>query len=276
MRVRRRRREPAPDDHPGLLEVRGVRASLGGVEVLGGVDLVVAPGELVCLVGPNGAGKSTLLAVVSGDLVPTVGDVLLDGRSLERWDPGVLARRRAVLPQQVTVGFPFTVGEVVAMGRSPWAEVDGADRRRDEVVREALVDVDVAHLADRPFPRLSGGERARAALARVLAQEAQLLLLDEPTSALDVHHTELVLAAVRRRVTDGGAAVVVLHDLLLAAAHADRVVVVAGGAIAADGPPGDVLRPDLLSAVYGHPIDVVRHPVTGGPLVLPRHADLAG
>ena len=136
----------------------------------------------------------------------------------------------------------------------------------------ALADADVAHLAERHVPSLSGGERARVALARVLAQATQLLLLDEPTAALDVHHQELVLSTVRARADAGDGAVVVLHDLGLAAAHADRVAVLAEGRVVADGPPDAVLTPDLLSAVYQHPIDVLRHPATGALLVLPRRS----
>lgn len=125
-------------------------------------------------------------------------------------------------------------------------------------------------LADRQLPTLSGGERARAALARVLAQEAPVLYLDEPTAALDLHHQELVLGLARARAAVGVGVVVVLHDLALAGAHADRVVVLSEGRIVADGPPAEVFDEDLLSAVYHHPIEVVPHPRTGAPLVMPR------
>jgi iron complex transport system ATP-binding protein len=248
-----------------------VRVTLGANRVLDGVDLVARAGEVVALVGPNGAGKSTLLGAFGGDLRPQSGDVLVDDRPLGSWSPTELALRRAVLPQQVNVTFPFTVTDVVQMGRAPWARTPGADVD-DVAVRRALADADVAHLADRHVPSLSGGERARVALARVLAQATQLLLLDEPTAALDVHHQELVLSIVRGRVAAGDGAVVVLHDLGLAAAYADRVAVLADGRIVADGPPESVFTPELLSAVYHHEIDVVRHPGTGALLVLPRRS----
>lgn len=246
-----------------------VCARRGERVVLDGVDVTVRAGELVALVGPNGAGKSTLLDVLTGDVAVTSGEVRLLDRPMAEWSEVEVARVRAVLPQRPTVGFPFTVTEVVRMGRAPWHRSPHAldDDRR---VAECMAAVEVTHLAGRSVLSLSGGEAARVALARVLAQETPLLLLDEPTAALDIHHEELTLRAVRNRVAAGAGVVVVLHDLGLAAAHADRVVVLSAGRIAASGAPTDVLRPDLLSDVYRHPVDVVPHPTTGSPLVLPR------
>ncbi len=260
---------PAPPA-PGADLVRAARIAveLGGRRVLDGVDFVARAGEVVALVGPNGAGKSTLLHVLTGDVEPAAGRVELDGRALDAWSPGELALRRSVLPQQNAVTFPFTVEQVVRMGRAPWLGTAG-EERDDEQVAAALAVADVGHLVDRPVPRLSGGERARVAFARVLAQDTALLLLDEPTAALDVHHQEMTLAMVRARVGDGAGAVVVLHELSHAAAHADRIVVLSEGRVAADGAPAGVLQPDLLSEVYGHAIEVVRHPRTGALLVLP-------
>jgi iron complex transport system ATP-binding protein len=253
-----------------LVEVRGAGVRIGDATLLDGVDVDVRTGEILVVVGPNGAGKSTLLAVLSGDRVPDAGTVAWEGEPLASLRPRELARRRAVLLQENHVSFPFRVVDVVRMGRAPWEGTSSADAD-DAVVAAALAAADVAHLADRRYPTLSGGEKARASLARVLAQEPRLLLLDEPTAALDVKHQTQVLAQARRHADAGGAAVVVLHDLPLAAAWADRVVVVARGGIAADGAPADVLTSDLLSTVYDHPVDVLTHPVTGALLVLPRH-----
>ncbi|WP_054813772.1 heme ABC transporter ATP-binding protein [Nocardia arizonensis] len=246
---------------------RGASAATGR-RVLDAVDFDVVAGQVVALVGPNGAGKSTLLAALAGELPPREGIVELDGIPLDRWTPLDMARRRAVLPQSHTVGFPFTAREVVEMGRAPWARTDLADRD-DEIVDAALTAADVGHLAARPFPTLSGGERARVALARVLAQDTTTLLLDEPTAALDLGHQEAVLALAIERAAAGAAVVVVLHDLGIAAAYADRVAVLDAGRIAADGPPREVLTTDLLSRVYRHPVEVFDHPVTGAQLVLP-------
>ncbi|MEV0248684.1 heme ABC transporter ATP-binding protein [Nocardia sp. NPDC050712] len=236
--------------------------------VLDAVDFEVAAGEVVALVGPNGAGKSTLLAALAGELEAATGVVELDGRALTHWTPLDMARRRAVLPQTHTVGFPFTALEVVTMGRAPWARTE---RRAedDALIAGALAAADVAHLAARPFPTLSGGERARVALARVLAQDTPTLLLDEPTAALDLGHQEAVLKLAADRAAAGAAVVVVLHDLGLAAAYASRVAVLEAGRVAADGPPREVLTTELLSRVYQHPVEVLDHPVTGAQLVLP-------
>jgi iron complex transport system ATP-binding protein len=270
--VRLRRPVAAPERRPSgavLVAAEGVVVELGGRRILDGVDVAVHAGEVVALVGPNGAGKSTLLGVLSGDLAPSAGRVVVDGTDVKGWRDHELALRRAVLPQQVAVSFAFRVVDVVRMGRAPWAGLPD-DERDDDIVRESLVRTDALHLAPRSFPSLSGGERARVALARVLAQRTQVVFLDEPTAALDVHHQELVLEQARACADRGDAVVVVLHDLGLAAAHADRVVVIADGRVVADGGPGDVLRPELLSAVYHHDIEVFHHPVTGELLVLPR------
>lgn len=251
-----------------VLEARGVSVSLGGARVLQDVDLEVRPGELLALLGPNGAGKSTLLATLSGDVTPTDGTVLVDGTPLASWSARALARRRSVLLQKVTLSFPFLAGQVVAMGRSPWAGTEAEDRD-DDVVRRAMATCDVSHLADRRFPTLSGGEQARVALARVLAQETPVVLLDEPTAALDLRHQELVLGEARRLADAGRGVVVVLHDLSLAAAWAHRVALLSHGELAAVGAPSDVLVAPLLSEVYGCPVDVLEHPRTGSPMIVP-------
>ncbi|GAB2659614.1 heme ABC transporter ATP-binding protein [Nocardia goodfellowii] len=258
-----------PDRGTVTLRAAGLSVDRGAARrVLEAVDFEVAAGEVVALVGPNGAGKSTLLAALAGELDPSEGTVELDGRSLSHWTPLDMARRRAVLPQTHTVGFPFTVHEVVAMGRAPWVRTE---RREDDdtLIAAALAAADVEHLVGRAFPTLSGGERARVALARVLAQDTPTLLLDEPTAALDLGHQEAVLRLAADRAAAGAAVVVVLHDLASAAAYADRVAVLESGGIAADGPPRQVLTTDLLTRVYQHPVEVLDHPVTGAQLVLP-------
>ncbi|TCJ96773.1 heme ABC transporter ATP-binding protein [Nocardia alba] len=256
---------------PGTVTLRaaGLTVRRGTRTVLESVDFQVAAGEIVALVGPNGAGKSSLLAALAGELEPSAGTVKLEGHALSHWTPADMARRRAVLPQSHAVGFPFTAHEVVAMGRAPWLRTAAADHD-DALIAAALAATDVTHLATRVFPSLSGGERARVALARVLAQDTATLLLDEPTAALDLGHQEAVLSLAAARAADGAAVVVVVHDLGVAAAYADRVTVLDAGRVAADGPPREILTSDLLTAVYQHPVDVFDHPMTGAQLVLPE------
>lgn len=242
---------------------------LGGRQVLDSIDLTAYAGEVLALVGPNGAGKSTLLAALAADLPAESGAVRIDGRPVTDWSAPELALRRAVLPQSAALAFPFPVEDVVRMGRAPWAGTDRADED-DPAVAAAMAATEVTEFAGRPFSALSGGERARVALARVLAQRAPLLLLDEPTAALDLRHQELVLRICRERAAAGDAVVVVLHDLGLAAAYADRAAVLHQGRIAVAGPPAEVFSSGLLGRVYRQPVEVFPHPRTGVPLVVPE------
>ncbi len=267
--IRQRAELPGPAPADGVsLRVRDVTVAYGDTTILDSIDLDVRDGELLALVGPNGAGKSTLLSVLSGDVRPDRGTVEVDGRDVGSWTHVELAMRRAVLLQELTMSFPFTVRQTVEMGRSPWSghEPEDDDDRR---VVESMAATDVTHLAERTFTSLSGGERARAAMARVVAQDTRVLLLDEPTSALDIRHQEQVLDLAAECAADGGSVVVVMHDLGLAAAYADRVVILSDGRVRAVGDPDSVLTAPLLSDVYDHPIEVFRHPATGELLVLP-------
>lgn len=252
-----------------VLRVEAVSVTLGGAPILRDVDLDVRTGRVLALVGPNGAGKSTLLGVLSGDLTPDSGGVWIDGAEPGAWNTRELAFRRGVLMQRVDVSFPFTVTDIVRMGRAPWAGTSAEDWD-DEVVADAMREADVLRFAPRVFNSLSGGERSRAAIARVLAQEPTLLLLDEPTAALDIKHQELVLQLAVQRAARGDAVVVVMHDLALAAAYADEIAVMSHGSVAAAGPPSTVLTAELLSEVYEYPIEVWYHPRTGAVIVLPH------
>ncbi|WP_432195262.1 heme ABC transporter ATP-binding protein [Streptomyces sp. bgisy027] len=259
---------PSPAE-PGdaLAEAVDLHVRLGSREVLCGVSVAALAGEVLALVGPNGAGKSTLLGALAADLPAAGGVVRIHGRPAAEWTAPELALRRAVLPQSATLSFPFTVEDVVRMGRAPHA---GSPAEDDLAVAEAMAATEVSGFAPRPFSALSGGERARVALARVLAQRTPLLLLDEPTAALDLKHQESVLRVCRERARAGDAVVVVLHDLGLAAAYAHRVAILRAGRVAADGPPAEVFSERLLSEVYDQPVDVLSHPRTGEPLVTPR------
>jgi len=262
-----------PERASAVLSARGVHLAFGPSVVLDDVSVEVAAGEVLALVGPNGAGKSTLLAVLAGDHLPDRGHVHLDTSDVRSIPLADLARRRAVLLQETRVSFPFLVDDVVRLGRAPWRGTAREDAD-DAVVAEVCATTEVGHLADRRYPTLSGGEKARAMFARVLAQEPGVLLLDEPTAPLDIRHQESVMCEVRRQARDGTAVVVVLHDLSLAAAYADRVVVLDAGRVRADGPPRDVLTSALLSEVYRHPVEVLERPGAGGVVIVPVRGDM--
>lgn len=257
-----------PEHGDVLVRAESVVVEAGGRKLLDGVDIGLRAGEVLALVGPNGAGKSTLLAALAGDLKLASGVVSVHGAPIGRWSTVELARLRAVLPQNNPLSFPFDVVSVVRMGRVPWAGTEAEDDDETEVAA-ALADTEMVEMATRRFSTLSGGEHARAALARVLAQSTSVLLLDEPTAAMDLRHQEQVLVLARAKAAAGAAVLVVLHDLGLAAAHADRIAVLSGGRIADIGPPDLVCRPDLLSDVYRNPVEVIAHPRTGKPIVLP-------
>ncbi len=247
----------------------GVSVVIDGVGILSGVDLEVRAGEILALVGPNGAGKSTLLAVLSGDRRPTEGTVSYGDRSIETVKPLALARLRSVLTQENTVSFPFRVREVVEMGRSPWARTPLAEDD-STAIAAALAETDVSHLADRRYTTLSGGEKARASLSRVLAQRTPAVFLDEPTAALDLRHQEDTMRGARRLASSGAAVVVVLHELSLAGAYADRIALVSDGRLRTVGTPTEVLTAELVQEVYGLEVEILTQETTGRPIVLPR------
>jgi len=231
-------------------------------DVLRSVDLSLARGDLVALVGTNGSGKTTLLRLLTGLLRPDAGVVRFEGRPVAAWRRVDLARRVAVLPQQLDLPVGFRVAELVGMGRAPHARRLFASTEADErAVARALVDAGALELADRFAEELSGGERQRLLVAMALAQEPDLLLLDEPTLHLDLAHQVALLGAIRRlRGQRGLTVLAVLHDLNLAAAFAPRVAILDEGRVVADGPPAEVLTPDLVRRVFGVHVDEARTP----------------
>ena len=262
-----------------MLEGRRLNVAINDQSLLDDVSIQVAPGEVVAVLGPNGAGKSTLLKVLCGDRAPTKGTVIMGGLPLTAWDKKVCARVRAVLPQQSSLNFNFTVLEVALMGRGPH-QPRGDSPADYTIAHAALREAGVEHLADRIYTTLSGGEGQRAQLGRVLAQiwdaavgAPRYLLLDEPTSSLDLafkHHT---LTVVRRLAARNVAVLVVLHDLNLAAQYADRILLLDGGRQVAVGSPYEVLQAEVIQAVYGMPISVMPHPNLSCPLVVTSAAD---
>jgi iron complex transport system ATP-binding protein len=220
------------------------------------LSAALRPGEVTAICGPNGAGKSTLLACLAGLLAPESGTVDLDGQALATFSPRQRARRLGYLPQAPEVAWDVTVETLVALGRLPW---QGAPLHRahaeaaDDVaaVDAALAAMDLARLRDRPVSRLSGGERARAHIARVLAGRPGWLLADEPLAGLDLAHAATLIAQLKAQAAAGAGVVLVLHDLAMAMNHADRVLVLDRGALVADGPPSVALGEATIAWVWG-------------------------
>jgi iron complex transport system ATP-binding protein len=241
-----------------LLEAKGISYSSGGRLLVDRIDLAIDGRSFTIVIGPNGAGKSTLLRILSGELVPTQGEVLLDGRPIRSVAPWRLAHSRAVMPQASDLSFPFTVFEVAGLGVEGIGK--GLSRRdRQRLVQAALEQADVAHLVHRNYQTLSGGERQRVTFARVLAQLGagrtvemrQVLFLDEPIASLDLKH-QLALLQTAKNLAQGGLAVVaVLHDLQLAAGVGDDLVLLNKGRLVTRGKPETVLTPERLAEVFG-------------------------
>jgi len=212
------------------------------------VSLHLRPGEVTAICGPNGAGKSSLLSCLAGLLALASGKVLLDGAALSDLRPEARARALGYLPQTPEVAWDISVETLAGLGRLPWRTSEAEDAAAVEAALSAL---DLAAFAHRPVSRLSGGERARALLARVLAGTPRWLLADEPLANLDLAHQLALLGHLRSCATQGMGVVLVLHDLALAMNHADRVVVLDQGTIAADGPPELALAAPVLGQVWG-------------------------
>lgn len=249
------------------LRFEAVAASRGGRLLLHGIDFEVRPGEIVGLAGRNGAGKTTLLQLANGLLAPTAGRVLLGDTPVRSMGRRAVARRIALVPQDLHVPFPFRVGELVLMGRAPHQPLVGLDGEQD-VARaiRALARLGIEDLADRSVETLSGGERQLVLFARALVQDPGLLLLDEPTAFLDLKHRLEVLREVRRFAASGRSALVVSHDLTLAARACDRLVLIGEGEVVAVGPPERVLTPANLKRAFA--IDAQVAPGPDGRLVV--------
>jgi cobalamin transport system ATP-binding protein len=239
------------------------------------VTFQAAPGELLGIVGPNSAGKSTLLRMLSKVVVPQRGRILIGGRDVARQSRLELARSLAVVPQEFSVAFPFSVAEVVLMGRFPhttggsWA----SDRDRD-VAEAAMQATGILALAARRVDELSGGERQLVSIARALAQEPSVLLLDEPTTHLDLRHQRTILEILLAHHREGRlTTILVSHDLNLAAECCDRILLLVEGRVQALGAPEEVITEEHLASAYGCPVEVERRSTTGRPRVhgsLPR------
>jgi iron complex transport system ATP-binding protein len=259
-----------------LLELRAVdfaypsaQRRRGGPFTLGPLGFTIARGETLGVIGPNSAGKTTLVRLLTKVLEPTSGDVLLDGQPLGRITRWELARHVAVVPQDVPPGLPFSVEQVVLMGRYPHAPGRFFETAEDLAVgRAAMALTGISELAEAPVASLSGGERQRVLLARALAQEPRLLVLDEPTAHLDLRYQVECVDLLRRINQERDVTIVLVsHDLTLAAEVADRLLLLSQGRLARLGTPTEVLEESLLARVYGCPVLVEPSATSGRPVV---------
>jgi len=233
------------------LTVQAINVALGGRTVLQDVSFMLPRAGVAALVGPNGAGKTTLLKAISG-LLPHTGTVIASDRDVSAMTPRMRAKQFSYLPQGHAVHWPLPVHDVVALGRYPHGATDPSrlSEADERAVADAMAAADVVALADRRVTELSGGERSRVALARVLAVQAPVVLADEPIASLDPRHQIDVMKLLRKTADSGALVIVVTHDLGLAARFADQVLVVSEGRLVAQGTPAEALSDALLRDVF--------------------------
>ncbi|MGB0942236.1 MAG: heme ABC transporter ATP-binding protein [Marinomonas sp.] len=254
------------------LEVKDLNLIIGAKKLLSDINFKLETNEVVAILGPNGAGKSTLFKVLSGEHRHYEGQVILEGIDLKSWKASDVAKLLGVLPQSSALAFPFSVSEVINLGRLPHSTGRVLDH---QIITEAMSKADVSHLAGALYPSLSGGEKQRVQFARVLTQIWQksdlgerYLLLDEPTSALDLPHQHQTLSLARDLAKEGVGVLAILHDLNLAAQYADRIILLSEGLCVAQGDVKTVLTPQQIENLYGIKVTVMSHPEHHYPLVI--------
>ncbi|MDV7103972.1 heme ABC transporter ATP-binding protein [Vibrio sp. TH_r3] len=251
------------------ISLNNFHLKLGDKLILDNISLDFHSSELTILLGPNGTGKSSLLKLITKEW-PSTGEVRYFGQDSSQWKPADLAKHLGVLPQSSTLTFNFSVREVIELGG---LTLKASQKEVADIASQYMSETDVLHLADRLYPSLSGGEKQRVHLARVLTQLAQskdkkVLLLDEPTSALDLSHQHKTLALAKSLTQEGASVITVMHDLNLAAQYADRILILNEGKLVADGNPWDTLTKEKIAEVYQWPAKIIAHPERGHPVIL--------
>lgn len=251
------------------ISLSNLSLTVGTHRILNAIDLCFRKSELTIILGPNGAGKSSLLKAMTQEW-PASGDIRYFGKTASEWEKTTLARHLSVLPQSSSLTFSFTAREVVELGALPLNATQPMIR---SIAEHAMHQTDILHLADRLYPSLSGGEKQRVHLARVLTQlgqsgDNQALLLDEPTSALDLSHQHHTLKLAKSLTRQGASVIAVIHDLNLAAQYADRILVIDHGQLIADGTAWEVLTEQTIHDIYHWQVTVIPHPSASYPVIL--------
>ncbi|MGC5746924.1 heme ABC transporter ATP-binding protein [Chryseobacterium sp. NFX27] len=240
--------------------------------ILEGVDVSLGYGEFLAIVGPNGAGKSSLLSVLANEIKQGKQEILFKEKSISDWEVKVLSQHKSKFSQHNSNEIPLDVKDVVMMGRYPY--FDSQPRKEDlEAANKMMYETDVYHLKDREYNTLSGGEKQRVHLSRVMAQleneiAHKLVFLDEPLNNLDIKHQYKALEIIKNFTKKANSAIVVLHDLNLAAQFADKILLMKSGKVAAYGTPQEVFTAETISQAYNFPCTICGHPITNNPMII--------
>ncbi|SPD71741.1 conserved hypothetical protein [uncultured Desulfobacterium sp.] len=253
------------------IEIKNLTCSYGNNSVLRDISFLVPKGDFYVIIGPNGSGKTTLLKTMSASIRYQQGAIEIQGRPLENYTKRSLARTVALVPQHIPLDFPFTVMELVLMGRSPHLGILGFPQKEDiEIARQALSFTGVGQLAERKLDQLSGGERQLVFIARAICQQPQVIFLDEPTASLDLSHQTRIMDLMEDlKTTKAITIVMVSHDLNLAAMYGDNLLLLKAGEVVRQGRPMDVLSFKVLEETYGCPLLVDQGGLGGFPRVTP-------
>ncbi|MGO4542957.1 ABC transporter ATP-binding protein [Paenibacillus sp. 2TAB19] len=235
------------------------------------LNIAIPQGKITALVGANGSGKSTILKTMARIMIPSKGNVLLDGKSIHKQSTKEVAKQLAILPQNPTAPDGLTVSELVSYGRFPYQKGFGSMTKQDrEIVQWAVEATGMTEFADRPVDHLSGGQRQRAWIAMSLAQETDILFLDEPTTFLDMAHQLEVLHLLQKlNEFNNRTVVMVVHDLNHASRYAHHMIAIKSGKVAGEGSPVEVITPEIMREVFNIEADIVPDPRSGVPLCLP-------
>ncbi|MFC1718009.1 heme ABC transporter ATP-binding protein [Candidatus Poribacteria bacterium] len=254
-----------------VIEASGIKYRYSRDWVLDGLSLTIEEGEIAGIIGPNGSGKTTVLKLLSKVLKQESGSVRLMGRDIASMKQKEIAKIIAVVPQGTSIAFPFTVREIVLMGRSPHLGLLQMERESDvKIADNAMALTDTFEFADRSIDELSGGERQRVIVARALAQEPEIMLLDEPTSFLDINHQIEIFDLIKRLNGERGLTVVIVsHDLNMAAEYCDRLILLKNGSVYKDGSPREVITEAYIREVYEANVVVSDNAITGAPHITP-------
>jgi len=255
-----------------MFQVQNLSFSYKREPVFSGLNFNLQPGEMVGIIGPNGAGKTTLLKNLTGLFLQNgQGQILLDKRLLSEFSSRERAKKIGYVPQESTIPDFFTVEEVVALGRFPWrSSFFHPDYVGEEIINRAIEMMELSALRDRPYGRLSGGEKQRTVIASVLAQQAELIFLDEPTSALDLKHQQSIYQALQGLTRNFNKTIVIVtHDVNLASQYCTRLMLMAEGRILRDGAPAEVLQFPLIQETYGVQVYIDINPFNRALYIIP-------